>query len=61
MLSSCAKIKPELRKLQKTVKIGKKIIKNSCFFYKFLNIPQFGLSISTKTLQSGLQFGLPHF
>jgi hypothetical protein len=34
-LSLCIKIEPELRKLQNTVKIGKKNIKKSCFLTVF--------------------------
>ena len=55
LLSSCAKIAPKLKKLEKNIKIEKK----SMFSYSFSNLTQFKLNIRAPNYQNIVKGGLP--
>ena len=59
-MSSCTKIDPKLKKLQKTVKIKKKNCQKLLFSEGFSNFIQFGLNLSAPTHQSSLQLAAVH-
>ena len=53
LLSSCAKIEPKLSKLGKTIKIEKRIVKNSCFLTVLFNLGSIFVIQTIKILLKG--------
>ena len=58
LLSSCPKIEPKLSKLGKTIKIEKRIVKNSCFLTVLFNLGSIFVIQTTKILLKETPWGV---